>query len=404
MKIQATENEWPGIDDEAGYIEPRPLVANYERNRYHARVKSVSKQGDDYAVITFAIEGDQKEKFHYRHGQYVTLTVNIAGKIYRRPYSMCSSPLVDDDITIGVKRIEHGKVSNYLNDSVKISDVLMLGPPEGNFVLDPCVTRARHYIFFAAGSGITPILSMIKGVLHAEPLSTLELLYSSKDRHSILFSEKLETLCRRYPDRFGVAFYCTRTAPTFGARMWSSITKPAGVQGYSTRISRDEIVARATRVGCRMGDVVREFYVCGPQGMIDEIVATLKGASVSASAIRCEYFCRQSQNVPTGPAEQFSSGQLPPELRDRIVTIVCNGIRAQVEVSADETILDAAERAGLNPPYSCRSAICSSCTARVISGHAVMSMNNVLTEDDIAQGKIVTCQAHPVTDNVVIEY
>ena len=394
---------------EKDVIEPEQASAGttgVKHNTFVTVVRRIEKQGRDCVLIGLGLQEPQESVYSYKHGQYVVMHINIQGIDYRRSYSLCSTP-ADKELMIAVKRIPGGVVSNYVNDQLKVGDTLRISKAEGGFFVQPEAFVKRKVTFIAAGSGISPLYSMIKGLLAVEHETQIELLYSNQHEESVIFHDELKFLCREYPGQLRVDnFYTQMPQLSLWHKLISRIRSPKGWYIHKGRIGTKALTRNVADDLYGSAGVAHEYYICGPQAMIDEACATLKEAGVSGNSIHFEYFYAdaQAQGKAGGGVDHEQTRKLLSQVKQQQVTIINQGIRSTFAVYPDETILDAAEREGLDPPYSCRSAVCSSCTGRLVSGRVVMSMNNVLSDEEIADGKIITCQTHPLTDDVVIEY
>jgi ring-1,2-phenylacetyl-CoA epoxidase subunit PaaE len=343
-------------------------------SKYHQlKIKEIVRETPDTVILHFKQPLFGKVK--YAAGQYITLLTNIGGKTYRRCYSLCSSLETDDTLAVAVKRVENGVVSNFLNDNgLKAGDKTEIMSPMGNFTFEPQGKTTRNLLLIGAGSGITPLMSIIKTALYAESNSKITLLYGSRDKEHIIFFKQLNDLTAKSKGRLRVVHFLSKNA--------------SGVEGaIEGRITADKI--RELSADLQPENAVA--YLCGPNELMDTAQETLKNAGFSK--IMRESFYIDPENTQT-----FTG-----EITERTVKIHIEGQTVEVKVSPDTKILDAALDLELNMPYSCQSGLCTACRAKLVSGKVYMEVQEALTEGEVAEGYILTCQAHPLTDDVVID-
>lgn len=330
-------------------------------------VRDVIRETLDAATFVFATDGTRGPAFVYQAGQFITLLLEIGGRPVRRCYSLSSAPGIDADPTITVKRTKSGLVSNWLNDHVKAGDRLRALPPSGHFLL-PTEPLPLH--FYAAGSGITPVFSLIKVAL-ARWSVPVRLFYANRDRESAIFARHLSTLLETHGDRFALrCHFDDRDGPVTAAGLAELAGHPDGAA----------------------------HYLCGPGPFMALAEATLLDAGVAIGRISSERFLS-----PDNPADH----PLAPDTATGVaaaLTIVLGGHRHEIRCGAGETILAAARAAGLDPPSACEQGSCGSCIAKVAGGRATMRHNDILTADEIAEGLILTCQAEPRSERLVVEF
>lgn len=339
-------------------------------------VKEVIKETNDAVSIVFDIPTDLAAEFKYKAGQYLTIKADINGESIRRSYSLSSSPSVDSYLKITSKKVENGRMSHYLYDHVKAGDVLDVMPPEGNFIIETDAIRASKYVLFAAGSGITPIMSILKTVLEEEPRSTVKLIYGNRSACEIIFYEELKGLTNQFSGRLEVMHVLSQGSLEGSAN--------------NTRINSSIVDAAVKEHGT---DAV--YYICGPEGMIKSTEESLKSANVGKDQINIEYFT--SSAVDTGKDTVY-------EGNENEVTVILDGEEFKIELNDGETILMAADRAGIDPPYSCQSGVCTTCKAFVKQGQIEMGESFALDEEEIAEGFILTCCSRPASGDVVVSY
>ncbi|MBW7860145.1 MAG: phenylacetate-CoA oxygenase/reductase subunit PaaK [Rhodocyclaceae bacterium] len=349
--------------------------------RFHSlRVAEVRRETPEAVSLRFEVPADLAEDYRFIQGQHLTVRHTIAGEQLRRSYSICAG--VDDgELRVAIKKIPGGRFSGWANSGVKVGDVLEVMTPEGRFhtPLDPA--QHKHYVAFAAGSGITPILSLIKTTLKAEPLSRFTLVYGNRRQASVMFAEALEDLKNRYLSRFVLHSLFSREeqeVPLFNGRL-----DRARVEQFLATLIPPESI-----------DVA---FICGPGAMIDEVEAGLLAAGVPGDRIHLERF-----GVPDAAPEHHAE---PGDAAHARVTVIADGLRREMEFHAsDPSILDVALKAGMDLPYSCKGGVCCTCRAKVLEGRVRMDKNFTLEQADIDDGYVLTCQAHPLTERVVISF
>jgi ring-1,2-phenylacetyl-CoA epoxidase subunit PaaE len=347
-------------------------------------VKEVRRETADCVSISFAIPDEVKELFQYKQGQYITLRTNINGEEVRRSYSICSSPL-ENELRVAVKKVEGGIFSTHANDHLKKGDAIDVMPPIGKFFTDLDPHQTKQYIGFAAGSGITPMLSIIKTTLRTELKSSFTLVYGNRNRHSIIFKEELEGLKNLYMDRFRVIYILSRektdAAINFG------------------RIDADKCCELCNKnLDITTTD---EFFLCGPENMIFSVKDQLEKSGVDKKKIHFELFTTPGPKKATVPGPQTTDKY---EVKSRI-TVKLDGIEFDFDLGFEgDAILDAALKNGADLPYACKGGVCCTCRAKLIEGEVDMDVNYGLEPEEIEQGFILTCQSHPRTEKVVVDF
>ena len=353
--------------------------------KFHSlTIADLRAETDDCVSIAFRVPEALQEDYVYQPGQYLTLRAQVDGEDVRRSYSLCSSP-VEGEWRVAIKRIPDGKFSTYAHTQLHAGDTLDVMTPTGNFVLTPDPTAAKHYVAFAAGSGITPILSMLKTVLAAEPRSRFTLFYGNRRADSVIFREKIEGLKNLHLGRLAVHYVLSRQHP--------------GSELFYGRIDGE----RCTRFAQRLFDpqTVDAYYLCGPEPMIRSVTSALQALGVDKANIHFELF-----TSPLGALGGETRVRAKPQRK----------ILAEVEIIQDakaftfgldsqgETLLDAALKGGADLPYACKGGVCSTCKARVLKGEVEMELNYALEPDEVDAGYVLTCQAHPVSTKVTISF
>jgi ring-1,2-phenylacetyl-CoA epoxidase subunit PaaE len=350
------------------------------------QVKRVEKETDDCVSITFEVPPELKEAFQFKQGQTLTIRKNFNGEELRRNYSICSSPF-DNRLQVAVKKAEWGIFSTYANKELKAGDYLEVLPPTGKFYTELHPDQAKNYVAFAAGSGITPILSIIKTTLLTEPQSTFTLVYGNRTKNSIIFKEELEALKDKFIDRFRVYHILSRER------------SDAEINYGRIDVAKLELLFHKL-IDLDSSD---EFFLCGPEEMIFCIKGYLSGRGVEAQHIHFELFTvpGQKQSVVTSqqPAMVEDTG---PKAR---VSVKLDGILFDFDLGyGSQSILDAALKQGADLPYACKGGVCTTCKARLTEGEVTMDVNWGLEPDEVAAGYILTCQSHPKTAKVTVDF
>ena len=329
--------------------------------------------------VEFEVPMDLKQTFTWKAGQHLTLRFNIDGKQVRRSYSISSSPCSGDPLTITVKRVKNGLVSNHVNDNIQINDEIEVMPPFGGFYLEPNQRHRRTHYFFAAGSGITPLFSMIHSILCAEPQSAAYLVYGNKNDQSILFREKLEQLNDQHQQRLTVLHVLSDLS------IWSSF-KP----WRSGKLNKDTIMALIDNFPPYAQDV--QYYICGPGDMNQTVKSVLMNLDAPAERIHHESY---GGNIDIDESVKGKAAQAQIHLDGKTQTI---------QISENQTLLEAARNAQMTPPFSCQSGVCGACRARLTMGSVHMRTTMALEDSEIKKGVILTCQSVATSDNLQLSY
>lgn len=345
---------------------------------YFLQVKNVIQETPD--TITIDFWHPLSEQIKYKAGQFVTVIVPAdKGKKVRRSYSMSSSPHTDSSLAITVKRVSGGLVSNYLCDQVKKGDFLEIIEPMGNFFVEPSTENARHVVLIGAGSGITPLISMAKSILKLEKNSKVTLVYGNRREEGIIFWKTLTDMELADRQRFHVVHVLSDASDNW-----------AGLRG---RINKANIVVILKELNIHFKN--EEYYMCGPQGMMDEMLETFAMFEVPEHKIFKESF--HAPMVDEDPAEDAV------ELKTQTVTVKYDGEEHVFEVAPHQSILEAALDLDIDLPYSCQAGMCTACLGKCTTGKVKMDEDEGLTKSEIEQGFVLTCVAHPLTADVVLE-
>lgn len=347
------------------------------------RIKAVQQETPDCISISFQVPPELKKKFAYVQGQHLTMRAFIGGEEVRRSYSLCSSPL-DDEWRVAVKKVKGGLFSTYANEHLKAGDELELMPPMGHFYSALNKDNVKTYVAIAAGSGITPVLSIIKTTLATETKSRFILVYGNKNRASIIFKEELEALKNKYLDRFSLVYILSR-------EMTDAEINHGRIDAAKCALLFDKTInANAD-----------EFFICGPEQMIFSVKDFLEQQGISKNKIHIELFT--SDNLPKQDIV-VDTGPVPLKAKSN-VTVKLDGVSFNFDVDFyGRAILDEALKNGADLPYSCKGGVCCTCKALLLEGEVKMDVHYGLEEEEIQQGYILACQSHPITEKVVIDF
>jgi ring-1,2-phenylacetyl-CoA epoxidase subunit PaaE len=345
-------------------------------NTFHSLSISEVKQETPNAVsISFQIPENLKETFSFKAGQYITVKHFVDGKEIRRAYSICSTPR-SETLKVGVKKVIGGSFSVYANTELKTGDKLDVMAPGGKFVLLPQPEKTRKYAAFAAGSGITPVLSIVQTALEEEPKSTFLLVYGNRSPQETMFYNELEVLKDKYPNRFSIEYIFSREK---------------GDNALFGRI--DQSTVNFILKNKFKETAFDEYYLCGPETMIDIVSAVLKANHVNTKQIHYELFSTAEGDLLVLPHDG-----------NTMITVTVDDETETFSMPQSKSVLEAVLEKGLDAPFSCQGGICSTCIARIKEGKAEMRKNQILTDSEIAEGLILTCQAHPTTPTFVVDY
>jgi len=352
-------------------------------------IKKVSPEAAGSVAITFDIPSESLEKFHFEPGQFLTLRADVNGQDVRRNYSI-SSPrsqfLKRRELEIGIRPVEGGVFSNWAATQLKAGDTLKVMPPEGRFTIKK--PRAIHRVGFAAGSGITPILSIAATTLEEQTESKFTLIYGNRRMSSVMFNEALQDLKDRFPGRFTMIHILSQQAQEVDL-----------LQG---RIDADKIksIIHALLPAKSMDEV----FICGPEAMIEVTEKALIDSGVPANRVHSERFTTSASQAHKVQADIDASKQKTSSAKSVHMTILLDGKEHEVALSPDEHVLDAALNAGLDLPFSCKAGVCSTCRCKVTEGEVTMDKNFTLEADEMAQGFALSCQARAATQKLVISF
>lgn len=354
--------------------------------KFHAlTISDVRKETEDTVSVAFEVPEELEESYAFIQGQYLTLRTELNGEDVRRSYSICRSPL-DGELRVAIKKVEGGKFSTYANEVLKAGDQLQVMTPLGRFYtqLDP--SNEKHYVAFVAGSGITPVMAHMRTILQTEPKSEFTLIYGNKTSSSIIFKEEIEDLKNEFMERLRIYHVLSR--------------EQNEVPLLFGRINREK---------CGLflkyfiqPESIDEVFICGPAPMIDSVREELNTAGVDRKKVHFELFAspqqlaeRKSETVQTSARENIRA----------TVQIILDGVSTEFEMKSEDTnILDAALKNGADLPFACKGGVCATCRAKIDEGKVEMDVNYSLEPDELARGFVLTCQAHPTTDKVVVNF
>ena len=343
---------------------------------YKLNISEIKRETSEAVSIVFNVPNELKDNYKFVAGQYLNLKLTLDGQEIRRAYSICSSP-ESGELRISVKAVKNGVFSQFANTQLKVGDTLEIGTPEGKFTFEPNFEKQKNYAAFAAGSGITPVLSIVKSMMVSEPKSTFVLVYGNKSPEQTIFYNDLHELMLNNVGRFFVHYVYSQSKvdnENFG------------------RI--DKSIVNLVLNNKHKEKEFDKFYLCGPEAMINSVSEVLKEHNVADKNIKFELFTttKTEKEIATS-----STGHTK-------VSMMVDGDFAEFEMSQKQTILEAALKNGIDAPYSCQGGICSSCLCRITQGTAEMKKNSILTDSEVASGLVLSCQAVPTSSEIYVDY
>ena len=349
------------------------------------KVKEVTKETEECVSIEFDVPENLKEKFRFEPGQYLTLRKEINGEDIRRSYSICSG-LKENKLCVAVKEVPKGRFSTFANQKLKKGDELEVMTPMGNFTTEINENTNKSFIFFAAGSGITPIMSLTKTILQTAPKSDVTLFFGNKGFDSIIFKEEIEDLKNQFMNTFRVIHVFSRES--------------IGNKLQKGRIDKEKVLS--LNKAFLSGQDVDEVFVCGPEPMIHAVSDAFQEEGVPKDKINFELF------TTPGGKEDTKNIEKPVQPEKHVnanVIIIIDGEETLLALDSDgDSILDAGQKAGADLPFACKGGVCCTCKAKVLSGEAKMDVNYALEKDEVEAGYILTCQSHPVSDKLTVSF
>jgi ring-1,2-phenylacetyl-CoA epoxidase subunit PaaE len=340
------------------------------------KIKDIKRETPGAVSIAFDIPPLLADLYTFTAGQYINIKTIFEGEEIRKAYSICSAP-GSGELRVAIKAVKNGGFSKFANEQLAVGDSMEVGTPEGTFTFEPKPDRQRNYAAFAAGSGITPVLAIIQSVLEGEPESTFVLVYGNKSPEETIFHDFLHELQLKYVGRFFVQF------------VYSNAREEGSLFGRIERSTVNFVIMNKHKE-----KEFSKFYLCGPEEMILTVNEVLKEKNIPEKNIKFELF---STPIAEKKIEENLDGQTK-------ITVLVDDEESTFIMSQQMTVLDAALKQGIDAPYSCQGGICSSCMARITNGSAVMRKNAILTDGEIAEGLILTCQAHPTTPEIYVDF
>jgi ring-1,2-phenylacetyl-CoA epoxidase subunit PaaE len=343
---------------------------------YKLKIDNITRETSNAISISFSVPEELKKTYQFTAGQYVTLKLTLDGNEIRRAYSICSSPS-SGELRVAIKEVENGLFSTFANRNLQVGDILEVGQPEGNFIFNPASNTSSNYAAFVAGSGITPVFSILTSVLESEPNSTFVLIYGNKSKEDTIFFNALEALQHKFVGRIFVHYVFSQSAleNSISGRINASVVQQVIKETHQNK-------------------EFKTFYLCGPEEMIQTVTSALKEKGVAEENIKFELFTSTAtENKDAGS----HSGQTK-------ITVIVDGETTHFEMNQKDTLLDASLKKGIDAPYSCQGGVCSSCLARITKGSAEMKKNSILTDQEIAEGLTLTCQAHPTSAEIEVDF
>ena len=336
-------------------------------------VKEILKQTEDTITVCFK-NRSLFNKISYKPGQFMTLYISINGVVHKRAYSFSSNPFTDKDLKVTVKRVYKGLVSNYIHEQLRVGDTLEIDKPTGSFFVEPNKREQKQYVFFAGGSGVTPIFSIIKSILEKEPNSTILLVYANQNSSAVIFKEELFSLELNYSSNFYIEHIISHECPKSPNYHSGLVTDALIVELF-----KKHAIPFSNQI----------YMICGPFGFMEAVKSILNVNGVKYKHIKVELF--KSPDVVIDIENLMSD-----------VEIQLNGTSHKIQVAGNRSILQAAMAKNIVLPYSCRSGMCATCKASCISGEIKMTKGHFLEQSEVDQGKILTCVSYPASENVVI--
>lgn len=346
------------------------------------KVRDLRRETADTVSISFELPENERDAFRFKQGQHLTIKVDLEGEEVRRSYSICTGTQ-ENDLRVAVKKVEGGLFSTWANEQLKEGDWLDVMPPQGHFFTELSPENEKLYVAFAAGSGITPVMSILRSTLALEPRSRFILFYGNRSFDTIIFREQLEELKNLHPDRLSVHHILSRES-----------------------LGSDLFKGRLDAVKCRrFGQFffdpkeVDAFFLCGPEEMVFEVKDALAEMGASPKSVHFELF------TTAGIKQKPAATTVHKEVFEASITVIQDGAQFDFNLPSDgSTLLDAAMRAGADLPFSCKGGVCSTCKARILEGKVEMDVNYGLEPDEVEMGYVLTCQSHPTTKRVVVSF
>ncbi|MDH5353425.1 MAG: phenylacetate-CoA oxygenase/reductase subunit PaaK [Gammaproteobacteria bacterium] len=359
-----------------------------DTNFYPLTIKDLRPETDTAVCVSFEVPEEYRDKFNFIQGQFLTLKADIEGEEVRRSYSICSG-INDGHMRVGIKRVKNGLFSNYANDSFKVGDTVEVMPPQGSFY-STLNGKAKSYMCIAVGSGITPMISIIKTVLEQEPESQVTLIYGNRRSTSVMFKDELSFIKNRYMNRL----------------QWINIMDEED-QGADLLNGRIDNQKGAMLHASKVIDIVNtdEAFICGPEAMMSEVSRGFRASGLSDDQIHYELFSNSSEDSERAIQKAQQRIDTYGEEKTSKVTVIADGRSVAFDLATvGANILDAAMHNGIELPYSCKAGVCSTCKCKLVKGKVDMDIAHGLEDHEIESGYILSCQAHPISDEVVVNF
>lgn len=352
--------------------------------RFHSlKVKDIRRETAEAVSVAFEVPPQQQPEYLFKQGQYITLKMKIGGEEVRRSYSLCSSPYGDRELRVAIKEVPGGRVSTFINRELKVGDTIEVMTPMGNFHTPLSGANAKKYVLFAGGSGITPMMSILKSVLYVEKKSYVTLIYANRNETCTIFKAELDQLVAAHSN--------LRVVYVFDQPEQQLAELQTGI------LTQQKTLALIENFGGVNAD---EYFICGPAPMMENVKNALESLRIPKEKTHIEYFTSVIDAVNGAAADAGSGANVKAK-----VTVLQYGIETDFELETTGlTILEAAIEAGVDAPFSCKGAVCCTCRAKVLEGKVKMNANFALTDAEVEEGFVLTCQAHPLTDKVVVDY
>ncbi|CAN5138081.1 phenylacetate-CoA oxygenase/reductase subunit PaaK [soil metagenome] len=351
--------------------------------RFHRlKVAEITRETADCASVVFEIPADAKKEFDYIQGQYLTLKLTVNGEELRRSYSLCTSPVTDHELRVAVKKVKDGRASSFINDVLKVGDEMEVMTPMGNFYSELKPSNKKNYILFAGGSGITPMLSIIKTVLQREPESKIILFYGNRDAASTIFKNQLDEIAKKYSDRLSLNYVFENGASD---ELFKGILSVEKVKNLATKF-----------IDLKTDN---EFFICGPGPMMENVKTVLGELKIDSKRIHIEYF------TAVEAAVKAAESNVAVENIQSKVTVILDDEEVIFDLTTNgKSVLDVAQEAGMDVPFACKGGVCCTCRAKLMEGKVKMDRNFAFSQEELDRGYILTCQSHPITEKVVISF
>lgn len=352
--------------------------------RFHTlKVKDIRRETAEAVSVAFDVPPQQQPEYQFKQGQYITLKLNIKGEEVRRSYSLCTSPFSEKELRVAIKEVAGGKVSTYINRDLKVGDQMEVMTPMGNFHTVLSGAKSKKYVLFAGGSGITPMMSILKSVLYVEKQSSVTLVYANKNESSTIFKKEIDSIASSNPNLKVV--YVFEHPESAISELQTGIITTQKAMGLIENVA---------------GVNADEYFICGPGPMMENVKTTLEGLKIAKEKIHIEYFNAVVDAVNKAEAASSVGGNVKANIK-----VIQYGVETDFSLETGSiSILEAAIEAGVDAPFSCKGAVCCTCRAKVLEGKVKMDANFALTDAEVQEGFILTCQAHPLTETVVVDY